>query len=317
MRDLKFICVQPDDSNKAIVLIFTPAHRERNTEWQKVIDLYPEAEFAFYKDQDNISSKLSVYIPIIRPYTLWRYWKDFPDMKDKAVFYCDCDILFTENFNISNYIDDDICYLSDTNSYINASYFDSKERDVLPIKLSSYTKIDVLQEATSLTGINRQIAEANNMNSGGAQYLLKNIDVIFWEKMIKDTLSIRTYLLSVNQIYFENESKGFQSWCADMWGLLWGLWFRNHETRVIPEMDFAWATDSIEKVERLGIFHNAGVASSIMDGIPYFYKGHYHQGSDPTLDPHLQTVIEQSSHKGTGYYAKRLLQLKEKYNLNY
>lgn len=337
MKDLKFICAQPDDlyftwqvhmwleslrelghSDKAIVLVFTPNYREPNTKWQQVVDLYPEAEFAFYKDQHEVSKHLSVYIPILRPYLLWRYWQDHPDMKDKAVFYCDCDVVFTEKFNIDDYINDDVCYLSDTVSYIGANYFDSKANDVLSSKKSKYESIDVLHEATSLVGIDRFIAEQHQNSSGGAQYLLKNIDAIFWEKMIVDTIKIRTYLLSINQQYFKDENSGFQSWCADMWGLLWGLWYRNHETKVIPEMEFSWATDPIDKVERLGIFHNAGVVSDYMNDIPYFYKGSYHTGQDPLNDiEHINKVIEKSSDKGTGYYAKRLLKLKEKYNLNY
>ena len=70
MKDLKYLCVQPDDSyytwqvhlwleslkkrgesDKAIVLIFIPNYREKNPKWQQVIDLYPEAEFHFYKDE--------------------------------------------------------------------------------------------------------------------------------------------------------------------------------------------------------------------------------------------------------------------------
>ena len=337
MKDLKFICAQPDDtyftwqvhlwleslreighSDKAIVLVFTPKHREFNTKWQQIVDLYPEATFAFYKDQHDVSSKLGIYIPIIRPYVLWRYWQDHPDMKDKAVFYCDCDILFTENFNISTYINDDVCYLSDTVSYIGAKYFDSKVNDVLSHMLDQYKEIDVLEEAASLVGISREIAERNQDSSGGAQYFLKNVDAIFWEKMIQDTIHIRVYLSNINQKYFENENKGFQSWCADMWALLWGLWYRGLETKVIPEMEFSWATDPIEKVERLGIFHNAGVATKHDGTTLWFYKGAYHTGIDPLTDiEHINNVIDKSSDKGTAYYAKHLLQLKQKYNLNY
>jgi hypothetical protein len=95
MRNLKFICAQPDDtyytwqvhlwleslkkighSDKAIVLIFIPNFREKNEKWQQVIDLYPEAEFVFYKDVDGVSSRLGVYIPVLRPYVLMKYFYD-------------------------------------------------------------------------------------------------------------------------------------------------------------------------------------------------------------------------------------------------
>ena len=125
MKDLRFICCQPDDtyytwqvhlwleslkeighSDKATVLIFVPNFREQNTKWDQIIRLYPEAEFKFYKDVDDVSSLLGIYIPVLRPYVLWKYFKDNPSMKSNAVFYCDSDILFTKDFVIDDFIED-------------------------------------------------------------------------------------------------------------------------------------------------------------------------------------------------------------------
>ena len=338
MRELKFICAQPDDtyytwqvhlwieslrqighSDKAIVLIFIPNFREKNEKWQQVIDLYPETEFVFYKDVDGVSSKLGVYIPVLRPYVLMKYFYEHPEMKQKAVFYCDSDILFTDKFNVDTFIDDEVNYLSDTNSYINASYFDSKIHQVLPDKLEAYKKLDVLAQATEMCDITREIAEANNDHSGGAQYLLKNIDGAFWEKVLRDCISIRTYLLSINRLYFKDENSGFQSWCADMWAVLCALWFRVAETKNIPELEFSWSSDPIDRVHKLGILHNAGIVNKDMGDYPAFYKGEYHTGSDPMLDPHLEYVLNDSraQQKGTHYYTEQLIKLKNKYNLNY
>jgi hypothetical protein len=337
MKDLKFICAQPDDTyytwqvhlwleslkdighlDKAIVLVWTPSFREKSDKWKQIQDLYPEAEFAYYKDDGDVSQQLGVYIPVLRPYSLMKYFQEHPEMTSKAVFYCDCDILFTDKFNVDAYINDEINYLSDTNSYINASYFDSKIKDVLPEKLEEYKNRDILAELTSLIGINRQIAEANNLNSGGAQYFLKNVDSSFWHKVMNDCLIIRKYLQHVNSIFFASEEKGFQSWCADMWAVLWNLWLRDQETKNIPEMDFSWASDPIEKVHKLGMFHNAGIISRDM-GYPAFYKGIYHTGKDPFKDTHLDVVYndEQSKKHGTHYYVTKMFELKSKYNLNY
>lgn len=338
MKELKFICAQPDDvyytwqvhlwveslkklghSNKAIVLVFTPSFREKSDKWQKIVNLYPETEFVFYKDEENmVSGKLGVYIPVLRPYCLMRYFKDNPGMKDDAVFYCDSDIVFTEKFDISEFINDDVCYLSDTNSYINARYFDSKVKDVLPEKLEEYKTKDVLSETASIVGITREICEKNNDHSGGAQYLLKNIDYTFWERMIQDTLYIRIHLQNVNREFFQNENKGFQSWCADMWALLWQIWKRGQETKVVPELEFSWSSDSINKLNRTTILHNAGIVGDDM-GYPAFFKGKYHLGRDPFEDKHLYDVYEneQSKKYCTHYYVTQLIELKNKYKLNY
>lgn len=339
MRELKFICAQPDDiyytwqvhmwleslrkighSDKAIVLIFTPKARKPDLDkWKTIAALYPEAEFDFYTDDHSINPLLGVYIPILRPYTLWRYFKKHPEMSGKAVLYCDSDVIFTEKFNIDAYLEDDVCYLSDTNSYINASYFDKKVEDVLPEKLEEYKTRDILAEATSLVGINREIAVANNKHSGGAQYLLKNIDAAFWSKMMNDTIMIRTYLMSINKLFFANENKGFQSWCADMWGVLWNLWFKGFEVKVIPEMGFCWAPDPLSKLETHHMYHNAGINSELFNGYPCFYKAKYVGGSNPFDDPHINLVLENEESKKhcNWYYTKQLKELYDKYKLNY
>jgi len=137
---------------------------------------------------------------------------------------------------------------------------------------------------TSLVGITREICEKNNLHSGGAQYLLKNIGSSFWEKCIGDCIMIRQYLQNVNRQFFENENKGYQSWCADMWAVLWNLWLREQETKIIPEMEFAWSTDNIKKLDRVTILHNAGIASNYQGDVPVFYKGLYHNNKNPFLD---------------------------------
>lgn len=337
MKELKFVTIFPDDlyftwqchlwleslkeinmSDKAIVLIFTPSFRETNYKaFQYLIDLYPETEFRFYKDEHNVSKLLGVYIPILRPYTAWRYWTDFPEMKDKAVFYCDSDILFTPNFDVDGFLDDDVIYCSDTNSYINASYFDSKLKDVLPEKVEEYKTIDVLNETAKLVGITREICETNNLHSGGTQYLMKNVDAAYWKKVMDDCIPIILYLGNINKLYFENENKGFQKWTADMWAVLWNFWLRGQETKVVPELDFAWAPDPIGKLEKCGIYHNAGIVSTVQDNYPCFFKGKYHQGNSPFSDRFLDEVLEhpETQKHCTWYYAHKLDELRKKYHL--
>ena len=339
MKDLKFICAQPDDTyytwqvhmwleslkeigqiHNAIVLVYTPQKRLFNDKWDQITKLYPEAEFNFYKDeQGDLSNLIGIYIPVLRPWLLWKYWSDRPEMSEHAVFYCDSDILWTDKFNIDEYIQDDVCYLSDTNSYINAQYFDSKVHQVLPEKLEEYKTRDVLSEIGSVIGISRQLAEDNNENSGGAQYLLKNVDVSFWSKVMNDCILIRTYLQKINREFFKDENAGYQSWCADMWSVLWNLWVKDQETKVIPEMGFAWGPDPVTKLETHPIYHNAGIVATEQGGYPCFYKGKYHSGTNPMTDPHLDVVLnnEKSMKHCTGYYAKKLNELKIKYNLIY
>jgi hypothetical protein len=352
MKKLKFIQACPDDdyyiwqvhlwleslrerglSKDAVSLVFTPDIREFNQKWKDLETLYPESEFKFYKDVDGVSKLIRIYIPILRPYVLMRYFKEHPELEEKAIFYCDSDVLFTENFNIDKFVDDNICYLSNTLSYINATYWDSKgkvyEEDdlkgqykkgdpifVLKEKFEEYKKRDILQEACSLVGISREIAEKNNLHSGGAQYLLKNIDYKFWEKVITDCIRLRIHLQEVNKEFFVNENKGFQGWCSDMWAVLWNLWLRGQETRIVPEMDFAWSTDPYSKLEKVGIFHNAGISGEKVGETPVFYKGKYHLGLNPFEDNCLDSIYNiENKTLCNHFYVEKMIDLKNKYKL--
>lgn len=340
MKELKFITIMPDDayftwqvhmwleslkeigmSDKAIVLIFTPKFREPNkTKYQPIIDLYPEVEWNWYKDEDNeVTPKLGIYIPILRPWTAMKYWQDHPEMKDKAVMYTDSDILFTKNFNIDHLLDDDIIYCSDTNSYINATYFDSKIRDVLPEKVEEYKTIDVLDTASRMVGIDRATCEKYNMHSGGTQYLFKNIDADYWKKVMEGCIPVIQYLGGINKQFFANENKGFQKWTSDMWLVLWELWRRGQETKVVKELEFCWVHDNLSKLDKCGIYHNAGATNEGTEEFPVFYKGKYHQGNNPMLDPHLDKILnnEESKKHCTWYYVKKMDELRTKYNISY
>ena len=308
-------------SEDAVVLLFIPHKRNKNPKWVKIIDLFPETTFKFYRDDKNeiSSGPISKYIPVLRPWLMMNWFIENPEFKDHAIFYCDSDILFSENFNVSDFVDDDNHYVSDTNSYISITYFDSKVKDVIESKLEEYKELDIFAMLGSLIGVTREMGEANKEHSGGAQYLMKNLNSKFWRKVMNDCLIIRNYLMKVNKDFFINESKGFQSWCADMWAVLWNLWLTGQETKVIPEMGFCWSTDQITKLDDYPILHNAGVTGKHMGKVPYFFKGAYHQGQDPMRDPHLETVLnhEISKTKCNWYYANALKQLKEKYNINY
>jgi hypothetical protein len=105
-----------------------------------------------------------------------------------------------------------------------------------------------------------------------------------------------------------------------MWAVLWNIWKREGQTINTPDMEFAWSSDPIEKLERTTILHNAGITDPFMGGsYPAFYKGTYHTGKDPFDDPHLEIVNnnEETKKRCNHYYLQQLLELKKKYNLKY
>lgn len=253
-------------SDKAQVLVFLSydqLHRGFGSKWKFLERKFPESQFFYYPDNENIT-KLMVqfeYIPLLRLAMLKKHWLKFPELQDKAIYYHDSDTVFTQfpNF-LDRYRHDDINYLSDTKSYLNSDYFDSKLKDVLPEKLDDYKKVDVLAKVAEYTGSSKEDWINNKDNTGGAQYLLKDIDVTFWEDCFSSSIKLRTYLMDINRRFFESEDAGIQSWTSDMWALLGNLWKRKREVITPKDMDFSWATNYVEEWNNTQIYHDASAS---------------------------------------------------------
>jgi hypothetical protein len=312
-------CLQQGITEDQIhILLYKPRGREFNTNWNKLKECYPKLNIFVYEDR-GVQQHLGIYIPILRPHILWQHFEAFPELEDRTIVYTDCDILWTDNMNINHLLEDDINYVSDASSYLNYSYFKSKYKDVLPEKQEQAKQRDFAKEVCTIVGIDVQTLMDNNSNTGGVQYVLKNINADFWKKIEKDVLAIRKHLLQVNKEFYKDENTGIQSWCADLWAVQLNLWFFNKKSQTVKELDFAWSSDPIGKIETSPILHNAGITGNTMGDVLCFYKGKYHQGADPTIDTHLEEVInnEKSQKLCTWYYANELKKLKQKYNLNY
>lgn len=238
-----------------------PNYKENISYVKKVEDAFLGAASFFYF-QDTREYPIS-YISSIRPNLLRQHYAENGDKIAKTAFYHDCDIIFTKfpDF-IEKYLDDEYWYLSDTRHYIGYDYILSKGQDVL-------------EKMISIVGISQVLVKYNQENSGGAQYIMKGVDSDFFYKMEKDCERLYKEITALN-----NEKKQqdpthheLQIWCADMWAILWGAWIKGYETKIIPEMDFCWATDFAEKWQQKYIFHNAGVTSQISE--THFYKADF------------------------------------------
>lgn len=64
-----------------------------------------------------------------------------------------------------------------------------------------------------------------------------------------------------------------QFWTAEMWSLIWNLWFFGFETKVVDDLNFSWATDTIKIYEERPILHMAGITQDLKT--KKFFKGDY------------------------------------------
>jgi hypothetical protein len=210
------------------------------------------------------------YIPSLRPLVLSRWLKQYPQF-GKYYFYHDSDIIFRELPNFNKLLEDDFVYLSDTLSYINYDYINSCAQRY-ETQYPNLPKGYLIQMMADVVGISVDLIKDNNNNSGGAQYLIKNTDYTFWEKVYEDCVILYDRIFQFDK----NNKIGWgeiQMWTADMWSLLWNLWLHNFETKITSELDFSWATDSIEIYNTKPILHMAGVTDDLKN--TKFYKGDY------------------------------------------
>jgi hypothetical protein len=279
MKTLRYICVQPaiDYYTWQVEVVIhnfikngvNPNHMDivcsyKGTVpevWRTLQKTYNNVRFFFYED----TRKDPKYISSIRPHILKKHFEAHPELKDDAILYHDSDIVLTQQADFSHLLDDDVWYLSDTNSYINASYIKSK-------------KFGIYERMCEIVGIAEDIPEKYNEHSGGAQYLMKNIDDAFWEKVEKDSEALYEFFLDHLKAFPQGCLKGYhpiQKWTADMWAVLWNAWYFGHDTKVIKELDFCWPGNNVEQWDRLKIFHNAGVTEKTRDEDRFFFKGDY------------------------------------------
>lgn len=244
--------IQPDQIH--IVLGETVDYNEKL--WTDLYSRYPGVTFGLYPDYRT--SRL--YIPSLRPHILKKHFAQHPYLQSAAVFYHDCDMVFTKPVDWSEFVDDDTWYLSNTISYVGAKYIKSKQ-------------LDIFSEMCGIVGIDAEFVESQEENSGGAQYIMKNVTSDFWNKVENDCELLTAYFVRKSQQPHTIENyHPIQTWTADMWAVLWNGWTHGHNIRVTPELNFCWGTDVMEKWNNCKIFHNAGVMPT---SVGMFYKARY------------------------------------------
>jgi hypothetical protein len=235
----------------------------------------------FYDDRRINKS----YIPSIKPYLVSQWLYENPQY-GKTFFLHDADIIFKELPDFNSMMGDDVCYLSDTIGYIGYNYImDCCGR--YEKNHPNSEKGQLLKEMANVVGLDVEKIKLNQDNSGGGQYLLKNMTYELWEKIYLDCVPLYLQMHNYNK-RFPISPGEIQFWTAEMWSLLWNLWLSNFKTKVVPELDFSWATDDLKIYEKKPILHMAGVTDDLKN--TKFYKGEY-----INVDP-IKRLIENENH---------------------
>jgi len=236
----------PEDSIH--VLIGYNNKKGLSQEFQRFINKNKQARFFIYPD----SRETTIYPSSLRPHIIKQHFNAFNELSKRAIFYHDSDILFRELPDFSKMLKDNIWYLSNTRDYLDSKYIKSKGENIF-------------KNMCDIVGVDPSLIENNDLNAGGAQYLIKNSTYDFWQKVEEDCEK----LFFILKIYEELSDKivdlnpksdiPIQSWCSDMWALLWNFWRLGNKTTISTELDFCWPHDHISKWRKVKIYHDAGV----------------------------------------------------------
>lgn len=299
---MKFICAQPaieyytwqvevminnfikNGVNPEDIHIVCGYKNNISKNWEKLKNHYNTVKFFFYEDRRFKPT----YISSIRPHVLHQHWLHNPELEKETIFYHDCDIVFTRPTDFNELLEDENCYVSDTVSYIGSRYIRSKGENYLDLM-------------TKLVNINKDFVISQENNSGGAQYILKNIPADFWNKVYFDCENL--WRMVNHEINKDKPGHPIQIWCADMWAVLWNLWFFDKDVKVTNKMSFSWATSIIQNWDKHPIYHNAGVTGADQK---LFFKSQYQN-----ILPYDIKLEDFTDEKCAYKYAEEVIKTKE------
>lgn len=261
---------------------FATMTKEVIDQFKKLEDRFQGVGFYYYQDtRPDHEYSPSVYFNMMK-----QHFAAFPNLQKETIFCHDCDILFTKKFDTKPFENDNIWYLSDTVSYIWSDYLLQKD-------YQCGEALSVLTTMCGKVGIDVNTVINNKENSGGAQYIVKNVSAGFWNKVEYDSLVIYDYLKSIKDQYILKHEGDYpiQIWTSGMWSFLWNGWLFGNTIKVDKKLDFCWATDPIEKWDEVSIYHNAGVIDNTNG---YFFKNAYSNTSPYDL---LEDIKSKMSNK--------------------
>lgn len=214
---------------------------------QFLIDHEHAATFFLYAD-DREQRR---YRSSVRPNIIKKHYAANPYLEKEAVFYHDCDIVFSRDLPLERLLADEHWYFSDTSIYTGVTY----------LQQFGTSTVETL---AGVIGIDPNLIFDNDSAVGGAQCLIKNATVSFWECIERDSEALYAYMEDHTEDFCFDGPAGkvyIQSWCSDMWAMLWNAWRFSFAVKVPAELDFCWPERPLAEWETYHIFHNTGITA--------------------------------------------------------
>ena len=183
-----------------MAIFSTQPHIDPSPQLRALQSNFPQVDIQIYPDTRDQAGK--AYPPSIQPHIFVKAYKQYPDWKDRVMFFHDCDIVFRRlpDFDLMLQAHPGCCILSDTIDYIGYEYLQqccqklSEANPIIPLD-------HLLQSMCQIVGIDCELVKENEQCSGGAQYLLRDVDEYYWEKVYYDSIKIKYLFDNYKYIY--------------------------------------------------------------------------------------------------------------------
>jgi len=179
--------------------------------------------------------KVKQYLSSIRPNIIGQHFLSYPLLESTIIFYHDADIIFRALPPLFKYLTANTWYVSDTANYLDTNY------------IKEFIGNEHFLQMCNIVNIAPELVLEQDAHCGGAQYVLQNVPISFWQKVEKDCEAIYHFLETCNLekkiSYITSNNNpmpklGIQSWCADMWAVLWNALYFKRTVRVHKDIDF-------------------------------------------------------------------------------
>jgi hypothetical protein len=256
--NFKSVGISP--SKIEIVLLHNGRPSDKSLELQKK---HPDVKLFWYID----TRPDKLYVASKKPWGMYLHLQAHPQTEE-AIFYHDTDIAFTKKINEDFFQNHGDWWGSNCEGYIGYDYVYGKGE-------AQYLQM------CKIVGIPDEFVR---FNMGiGAQYIIKNSTPSYWLKVYEDSNKLYKYLMDNNK----GVEYPIQIWTAEMWATLWVAWQFGHRTKIHEDLNFVMATNGRQEIEKVKIFHNAGVTNELKDKM--FYKGEYFSKYPTNLPEYNQT----------------------------
>lgn len=227
------------------VLISYNPNQGPSEQAKSLVNRFSEYSIFLYTD----TRKNRRYASTVRPHIIEKHFESFPSLRKEAIFYIDSDVIFREIPNFSKLLNDEYWYASDTQSYMGSNVI---------INALGY---DTFSNMCDIVKISPDLVMKKEKNTGGAQYIIKDIPAWFWPKVEEDSNNLYNYLyellyVDTNHNFFEKQA--FDIWLTEMWVVCWNAMLAKKPFVIHPMLDFCWANQSKELWDRTYMLHYTG-----------------------------------------------------------